>query len=488
MNDKLRRYNDLITRVKRSYPPYDPADDGQNLRLYWCDDCKEINLWTYWQGRGNLDAKIMLVGQDWGSPWDESSLNVMEKITLANNHKPFDYLKDNSSLTDNRLVQLFQEIGYDLNLPNPDLFFTNFILGYRNKGLSGKYQSSWADHDKGYFHELANIIESKVILCLGRSTFEGVLSVFDAKLPAPIKDYNDFIESEHNPVPVTLANGDTTHVFALAHCGAMGTLNRNRKKSTDLTNQIKDWRKIIPYIRKENVGMFQNKVIVITGGAGGIGKCIAGEFEKNGAHVCVIDTAPGGHYVGDIGEKAVLEDFARTVIEKHGRVDVLVNNAPPQMCGIDECTYEQFQKALSVGVTAPFYLSKLFAPYFAPGASIINISSSRDRMSQPQTESYTAAKGGISALTHALAVSFAGKVRVNSISPGWIDTAYTVYSGPDATQQPAGRVGNPLDIANMVLFLASSKAGFITGENICIDGGQTRLMIYHGDHGWTLDG
>ena len=233
--------------------------------------------------------------------------------------------------------------------------------------------------------------------------------------------------------------------------------------------------------------MFQNKVIVITGGAGGIGKCIAEEFEKNGAHVCVIDTAPGEHYVGDIADKVVLEEFARTVIEKHGRVDVLVNNAPPMMRGIDECTYGQFQNALAVGVTAPFYLSKLFAPYFAPGASIINISSSRDRMSQPQTESYTAAKGGISALTHALAVSFAGRVRVNSISPGWIDTAYTIYSGPDAIQQPAGRVGNPKDIANMVLFLASSKAGFITGENICIDGGQTRLMIYHGDHGWMLN-
>ena len=124
-------------------------------------------------------------------------------------------------------------------------------------------------------------------------------------------------------------------------------------------------------------------------------------------------------------------------------------------------------------------------PHFAPGASIINISSSRDRMSQPQSESYASAKGGISALTHALAVSFGGKVRVNSISPGWIDTDYTVYEGPDAVQQPAGRVGNPLDIANMVLFLCSDKAGFITGENICIDGGQTRLMIYHNDCGWT---
>ena len=233
--------------------------------------------------------------------------------------------------------------------------------------------------------------------------------------------------------------------------------------------------------------MFQDKVVVVTGGASGIGKCIAEEFRKEGARVFVIDKAEGDHYVGDISDKTVLEDFARQVIEENGHVDVLVNNALPIMRGIDECSYEEFQYALAVGVTAPFYLSKLFAPYFAPGASILNISSSRDRMSQPQTESYTAAKGGIAALTHALAVSLAGRVRVNSISPGWIDTACTVYEGPDALQQPAGRVGNPLDIANMALFLASDKAGFITGENICIDGGQTKLMIYHGDHGWTLN-
>ena len=231
--------------------------------------------------------------------------------------------------------------------------------------------------------------------------------------------------------------------------------------------------------------MFQNKVVVVTGGAAGIGKCIAEEFSKAGATVCVIDKTQGDHCVGDISDKTVLEAFAKDVISKYGRVDILINNALPIMRGIDQCSYEEFQYALSVGVTAPFYLSKLFAPYME-GGSIINISSSRDRMSQPQTESYTAAKGGIAALTHALAVSLAGKVRVNSISPGWIDTAYTVYEGPDAYQQPAGRVGNPMDIANMVLFLCSDKAGFITGENICIDGGQTKLMIYHGDHGWTL--
>lgn len=232
--------------------------------------------------------------------------------------------------------------------------------------------------------------------------------------------------------------------------------------------------------------MFQNKIIVVTGGANGIGKCITEEFRKAGATVCVIDKAPGVHFVGDIADKAVLEAFAKEVIEKYGRVDVLVNNALPVMRGIDECSYEEFEYALAVGVTAPFYLTKLFQSYFTEGASVINISSSRDRMSQPQTESYTAAKGGIAALTHALAVSFSGKVRVNSVSPGWIDTTGSEFTGPDAVQQPAGRVGNPLDIANMVLFLASEKAGFITGENICIDGGMTKLMVYHGDHGWTL--
>lgn len=234
--------------------------------------------------------------------------------------------------------------------------------------------------------------------------------------------------------------------------------------------------------------MFTDKVAVVTGGAKGIGKTIAEEFRKAGANVCVIDLLPNDYYVGDLADRTVLEDFARKVMDDYGHVDFLVNNALPLMKGIDQCSYEEFEYALRVGVTAPFYLTKLFAPCLAPGASIVNISSSRDRMSQPQTESYTAAKGGISALTHALAVSLAGKARVNSISPGWIDTNFAVYEGPDAFQQPAGRVGNPLDIANMVLFLCSDKAGFITGENICIDGGMTRQMIYHNDFGWTLQG
>ena len=233
---------------------------------------------------------------------------------------------------------------------------------------------------------------------------------------------------------------------------------------------------------------FKDKVVIVTGGANGIGKCIVNEFRAGGAVVYVIDKQHSGdHFVGDIASKEVLEAFVAEILKKHDKVDCIINNALPLMKGIDECTYEEFQYAMSVGVTAPFYLVKLLQEHLADGASIVNISSSRDRMSQPQTESYTAAKGGIAALTHALAVSLAGKARVNSISPGWIDTTGATFEGADATQQPAGRVGNPMDIANMVLFLCSDKAGFITGENICIDGGMTKQMIYHGDHGWKLN-
>ena len=232
---------------------------------------------------------------------------------------------------------------------------------------------------------------------------------------------------------------------------------------------------------------FENKVAVVTGGAQGIGRCIAEEFEKYGARVAIIDITDNVYFVGDLADKRDLERFAEKVIKDFGKVDFLINNAAPKMCGVTNGSYEEFENALKVGVTAPFYLAKLFLAYMSDGASIINISSSRDRMSQPETESYTAAKGGISALTHALSVSLAGKARVNSISPGWIDNNYAVYDGADAIQQPVGRVGTPIDIANMVLYLCSDMAGFITGENICIDGGMTKQMIYHGDHGWLLN-
>ena len=235
-------------------------------------------------------------------------------------------------------------------------------------------------------------------------------------------------------------------------------------------------------------GIFAGKTAVITGGAHGIGRAIADAFLREGATVHIIDIQPGDWFVGDVSRKEDLERFAASVIENSRQVDCLINNALPLMKGIDDCTWEEFSYALAVGVTAPFYLTKLLAPHFNPGAAVANLASSRDRMSQPQTESYTAAKGGIAALTHALAVSLAGRARVNSISPGWIDTTGSEITGPDATQQPVGRVGRPDDIAALALFLCSEDAGFITGANVCVDGGMTRLMIYHGEHGWTYQG
>lgn len=229
---------------------------------------------------------------------------------------------------------------------------------------------------------------------------------------------------------------------------------------------------------------FKDKVVVVTGGASGIGKCIAEMFQKEGAHVCIIDIKDNDYFVGDIGNEKTLTDFTNKIIQDYQHVDYIVNNAKPLFKGIDECSYDEFNEALRVGVSAPFMLVKLLKDYLNPHASIVNISSSRDRMSQSQSESYTAAKGGIYALTHALSVSLSGKARVNSISPGWIDVNGKEYDGADALQHPVQRVGKPEDIAHMVLFLCDEKAGFITGENICIDGGMSRLMIYHNDHGW----
>lgn len=231
---------------------------------------------------------------------------------------------------------------------------------------------------------------------------------------------------------------------------------------------------------------FSGKVVVVTGGAQGIGRCIAEQFHTAGAKVCIFDRQANPYFVGDLAKKEDLQKFCTQVIAEYGHIDYLINNAAPLFKGLPDCTWEEFNNALQVGIAAPYMLTRLFAEHFAKGAAVVNISSSRDRMSMPGTECYTAAKGGIAALTHALAVSLAGKVRVNSVSPGWIDTRGHCYTGADAAQHPVGRVGKPEDIAHMVLFLCSSKAEFITGENVCIDGGMTRQMIYHGDHGWQL--
>ena len=230
--------------------------------------------------------------------------------------------------------------------------------------------------------------------------------------------------------------------------------------------------------------MFKDRVVAITGGANGIGMRIASDFREKGARVCVVDKEDNDYFVGDISQESVLREFANKVINEHGKVDFLINNACLSKGGIFSCDYEDFNYVLKTGVTAPFMLAKLFMDHFAEDGAIVNISSTRDRMSQRDTESYTAAKGGIAALTHGLAVSLSGRIRVNSISPGWIETGDLEYSGPNNSQHPAGRVGRPEDISNMVMYLCSDAASFMTGENITIDGGMTRLMIYHNDKGW----
>jgi NAD(P)-dependent dehydrogenase (short-subunit alcohol dehydrogenase family) len=233
--------------------------------------------------------------------------------------------------------------------------------------------------------------------------------------------------------------------------------------------------------------MDKPKVVVVTGGAQGIGKAICNAFAAQGAVVCSIDVLDNDYFVGDIADEKVVRRFADKVIVEHGKVDFLINNACLTRGGLTNCSYDDFNYVLRVGVAAPFLLAQLFMKHFNTPASIVNISSTRYLMSQANTESYTAAKGGITALTHAMAVTLAGIARVNSISPGWIDTTGKQFTGPDESQHPVGRVGVPADIVNATLFLCDQKSSFITGQNITVDGGMTKLMIYHDDHGWTYD-
>ena len=237
---------------------------------------------------------------------------------------------------------------------------------------------------------------------------------------------------------------------------------------------------------------FSDKTVVVTGGAKGIGSCIVEEFTKAGAKVSVIDkqvepTPCDLYFCGDIAHEDTLERFAGEVVKKFGSVDFLINNACLTKGGIvSGCSYDDFLYVQKVGVLAPYLLAKLFMPHFNVNAVIVNISSTRAYMSQPDTESYTAAKGGITALTHAMAISLAGKVRVNSISPGWINSAKSEITEEDKAQHPVKRVGKSVDIAKIAMFLCSRDSAFITGENITVDGGMTKLMIYHADNGWNL--
>ena len=263
MINKEARYNELIEKVKRSYL-LNPND------LTWCDDCKEINLWTYWQGRGNLDAKILLVGQDWGAPDEPEAENVMKNIRLMNAGVSVPYMKGNFNPTDQTLIRLFHSIGYDIaadSADNHNLFFTNLVLGYRSGKISGGLQQKWIEHDSDFFRELVSIIEPKTILCLGKDTFIGVLKAL--KLPTPkIKRYNEYLDQQRKPIVFQHDSGEAAGVFALAHCGVLGSLNRNRgyaEKCNNISRQMNDWNKVSIWnspekIRKTNDSKHSNSV------------------------------------------------------------------------------------------------------------------------------------------------------------------------------------------------------------------------------------
>lgn len=238
---------------------------------------------------------------------------------------------------------------------------------------------------------------------------------------------------------------------------------------------------------------FNGKVAVITGGSHGIGLATMKKFWEHGSWVVNIDKndeifGSDLFFKGDVADEAFLTRCVEETLKKYGKIDFLINNVSESKNGLlSGCSLEDFLHAQRVSVGTPYLLTKLFMDHFNKGGAIVNIASTRAFMSQSDTESYSAAKGAVVSLTHAMAMSLEEKgIRVNCISPGWIDTYDNTFEGADNYQHAAGRVGVPDDIANMVTFLCSENSSFITGQNFTVDGGMTKKMIYHNDEGWVL--
>lgn len=225
-------------------------------------------------------------------------------------------------------------------------------------------------------------------------------------------------------------------------------------------------------------------VALVTGGAHGIGAAIAARLAREGRHVVVADTdtagaaPPGGRYVVcDVSDEAAVSGLIDGI---GARLDALVCNAGINIRRqIAELTLAEWSRVIGINLTSTFLLARAAeASLRAARGSIITIASTRAHMSEPNTEAYSASKGGLVALTHALSISLAPDVRVNCISPGWIFTKGNAPSEEDHAFHPAGRVGTPDDIAALAAFLAGPDSGFITGAEFIVDGGVTRKMIY----------
>ncbi|MED4925219.1 glucose 1-dehydrogenase [Anoxybacillus geothermalis] len=244
----------------------------------------------------------------------------------------------------------------------------------------------------------------------------------------------------------------------------------------------------------------ERKTVIVTGGANGIGKAVSAMFAKQGANVAIVDRdvkkgeafaeqlrADGRHAIfvaADVRKVSDIERFVNETASRFGRIDYLINNAGVSRWRSPyELTVDEWDDVLSTNLRSAFFASREAAKYMrrnAKGGAIVNIASTRAFMSEPNSEAYAASKGGLVALTHALAVSFsADRIRVNCISPGWIETGdYGQLRDVDHGQHPAGRVGKPDDIARACLYLCEEENDFITGANFVIDGGMTRKMIY----------
>ncbi len=243
---------------------------------------------------------------------------------------------------------------------------------------------------------------------------------------------------------------------------------------------------------------FEQRVVIVTGVGHGIGYAISQAFLARKAYVIGIDTnATTGRewekkmrtlnyqsffICADVSVESDVQQIVKTTLDRYGRIDMLINNAGiGHTASLFDRTMEEFDRVMNVNVRAPYMLAKYcgHALQLANPGVIINIASTRALMSEANTEPYSASKGGLLALTHALAISLGPHIRVNAISPGWIEVnEFAEHSEQDNVQHPVGRVGTPDDIAQACLFLASPQAGFITGQNFIIDGGMTVKMIY----------